>query len=174
MFHGLRNSVIRTVPAGVNDAEWSDEQSQQLIARLVEGWRARQRIAERLDQVRPATRRELARRIGWAVDYMHANLARELTLPELASAARLSPYHFLRVFKQAYGRTPTSYLRQYRLECALRLFESGSLPVSEVAARVGMSRTALWRGMRGLRGTAPRRIDQASLRAANSRPTVTT
>jgi AraC family transcriptional regulator len=155
MFHGLRNSVGRTAPAGVNDAEWLEEQSQHLIARLVERWRARQRIVERLDHVRPATRRELARRIGWAVDYMQANLSRELTLPELASAARLSPFHFLRVFKQAYGRTPTAYLREYRLECALHLLESGTLPVSEVATRVGMSRVALWRGMRRLRGAGP-------------------
>ena len=87
---------------------------------------------------------------------MLADLSRELSLPELASAARLSQYHFLRVFKQAHQVTPVAFLRRQRLERALTLLASTSLPVGEVAARVGMSRLALWRGVRALRGICPR------------------
>lgn len=156
MFHGLRNSVSRRDLAREHDFAWLDEQQHQRVVRSIAAWRARQEIAEQFDQVRPSTRRELARRIGWAVDYMLADLSREISLPELASAARLSPFHFLRVFKQAHSVTPVAFLRRRRLERAISLLDSTTLPVGEIAARVGLSRLALWRGIRALRGTSPR------------------
>jgi len=156
MFHGLRNSVSRRDLAREHDFAWLDEQHHQRVVRSIAAWRARQEIAEQFDQVRPSTRRELARRIGWAVDYMLADLSREISLLELASAARLSPFHFLRVFKQAHSVTPVAFLRRQRLERAISLLDSTTLPVGEIAARVGLSRLALWRGIRALRGTPPR------------------
>jgi transcriptional regulator GlxA family with amidase domain len=156
MFHGLRKSISRRDLAREHDGAWLDEQHRHCVVRAVAAWQARQPIAEQLDQVRAGTRRELARRIGWAVDYMLADLGRELNLTELASAARLSRYHFLRVFKQVHRVTPVAYLRRQRLERAIALLESTDLAVGEVAARVGLSRLALWRGMRRLRGVAPR------------------
>ena len=67
-----------------------------------------------------------------------------------------APYHFLRVFKQAHSVTPCAFLRRLRLERAMALLDSTTLPVGEIAARVGLSRLALWRGVRALRGTPPR------------------
>lgn len=156
MFRSLRNSVTRSDLAREHDRAWLDERRRQCVVRSVAAWQARQCIAEQLDQVRPRTRRELARRIGWAVDHMLADLARELTLTQLASAARLSPYHFLRVFKQVHRLTPVAYLRRQRLERALVLLDSTDLAVGEVAARVGLSRLTLWRGVRRVRGVGPR------------------
>jgi AraC-like DNA-binding protein len=144
--------------AGERDEAWFEEQYLFLITRLLAEERARPRPAERLSQARPATRHELERRIGWAVDYMLANMNRELTLGDLAAAARLSMYHFAHVFQQAHGLTPMAYLRRARLERALALLTTKALPVNEVAAQVGMSRLALWRGVRRLRGVAPRDI----------------
>ena len=155
MFHGLRSSVSRRDIAREHDFAWLDEQRWRCVVRSIAAWRERQHIAEQFDQARPSTRRELARRVGWAVDYMMADLGRELTLTELAAAARLSPYHFLRVFKQAHQVTPGAFLRRQRIDRAQALLETTTLPVGEVAARVGLSRVALWRGMRALRGVAP-------------------
>ena len=149
MFHDLRNYDEQ-------DFTSLDEQQHKCVLRSIAVWRERQQIAEHFDQVRFGTRRELARRVGWAVDYMLADLSRGISLPELASAARLSPYHFLRVFKQAHSVTPVAFLRRQRLERAITLLHSTELPVGEIAARVGLSRLALWRGVRALRGTPPR------------------
>jgi transcriptional regulator GlxA family with amidase domain len=172
MFHGLRSSVSRHDLARDHDFAWLDEQRHQCVVRSIAAWRARQQIAEQFDQVRPGTRRELARRIGWAVDYMLSDLSRDLSLPELASAARLSTYHFLRVFKQAHSVTPVAFLRRQRLERAIALLDSTVLPVGEVAARVGLSRLALWRGVRALRGAPPR--ERRCHNRAISRKTVRT
>jgi transcriptional regulator GlxA family with amidase domain len=72
-------------------------------------------IAEQFDQVRPGTRRELARRIGWAVDYMLSDLSRDLSLPELASAAATVDHHFLRS-QAGHSVTPVAFLRRQRLD----------------------------------------------------------
>jgi AraC-like DNA-binding protein len=148
--------------AGERDEAWFEEQYLFLVARLLAEERARPRPAERLNQARPTTRHELERRVGWAVDYMLANMHRELGLGDLAAAARLSMYHFAHVFQQAHGMTPMVYLRRARLERAIALLAKNTLPVNEVAAQVGLSRLALWRGVRQLRGIAPRDIGRVA------------
>ncbi len=97
---------------------------------------------------------------------MLANMHRDLVLSDIAAAARLSLYHFAHVFQQAHGVTPMGYLRRARLERALALLGSKELPVNEVAASVGLSRLALWRGVRQLRGVAPREVGLADYEPA--------
>jgi len=115
---------------------------------------------------RAATRKELVRRLGWAVDFMRSNLHEQLSLEQLAQAARLSSYHFLRMFRQVYGTTPVGYLRQLRTQRALHLLDSTTLEVNEIAAQVGMTRLSLWRAVRRERGTCP----SAVRRPAAARP----
>jgi len=47
-----------------------------------------------------------------------------LDLEAMARAACFSKFHFLRLFRQAYGETPGRYLAQARLERARRLLEA--------------------------------------------------
>ena len=146
------------VEAGERDEAWFEEQYLFLVARLLAEERARPRLAERLNQARPSTRHELERRVGWGIDYMLSNMHRNLELSDIAAAARLSMYHFAHVFQQAHGLTPMSYLRRARLERALGLLEEREMSVNEVAEKVGLSRLALWRGVRKLRGVSPREV----------------
>lgn len=62
-----------------------------------------------------------------------------LDLDLLARHARFSRYHFLRLFKRAYGETPLRYLQQRRVAEARRLLELTDLTVTEVCMRVGFS-----------------------------------
>lgn len=80
-------------------------------------------------------------RVGRAVAYMRERLGHRVTLPELASQAWLSPYHFLRVFKREVGRTPYRYLTMLRMHEAKRLLSQGET-VTAVAMRCGYSSTA--------------------------------
>ena len=112
------------------------------------------RAAAAVDAQRPGTRRELARRLHRAKDYMHAHLERDLPLEEIAAAAALSPHHFLRRFRTAFGRTPHAYLVEQRLERARTLLAETDLPVLAVCLRVGFSSgpsfSALFRRRHGL------------------------
>src|SRR5215218_11226587 len=67
-----------------------------------------------LHQDAPQTRRVLRE----ARDFMRHAYGRPVSLPDVAAQANLSPYHFLRVHKQAYGETPHEFLTRLRLERA--------------------------------------------------------
>lgn len=81
-------------------------------------------------------------RVVRAVDFMHARLGQRLRLAEIADVAQLSPYHFLRVFKDATGRTPSRYLTALRVAEAGRRLRSGADPVTTIAYDCGFSSPA--------------------------------
>ncbi len=73
------------------------------------------------------------------LELMRARLSEDLSLEELASEARLSPFHFARMFKQSVGVPPRVHLTRLRMEKACELLERTDLPVTEIALEVGYS-----------------------------------
>ncbi|MEU8896599.1 AraC family transcriptional regulator [Nocardia sp. NPDC048505] len=74
-----------------------------------------------------------------ARDLADRNYAEPLDLDELASAAGISKFHFLRAFAAVYGRTPAVYLAERRIERAQDLLRATNLTVTEVCMMVGYS-----------------------------------
>ena len=72
-----------------------------------------------------------------ARDLMDREYARPLDVPALAQAALMSPAHFSRQFRAAYGETPYAYLMTRRIERAKALLRRGDLTVTEVCMAVG-------------------------------------
>ncbi len=62
-----------------------------------------------------------------------------LDLDQLAGAAGVSKYHFLRCFTDTYGKTPARYLTERRVERAQDLLRATNLTVTEVCMVVGYS-----------------------------------
>ena len=62
-----------------------------------------------------------------------------LTVADLARAAGLSPAHFSREFRRAFGESPHSYLLTRRLERAAALLRNTDRPVTEICFAVGWS-----------------------------------
>jgi transcriptional regulator GlxA family with amidase domain len=60
-----------------------------------------------------------------------------MSLDDLARAADLSPFHLLRVFRQAIGITPHQYLMRVRLQRAIALLRDTRLPITEIAYASG-------------------------------------
>ncbi|HET6529373.1 MAG TPA: helix-turn-helix transcriptional regulator [Actinoplanes sp.] len=85
------------------------------------------------DRVRPEELRHLRR----ARDLIDREYARPLDVPALAQAAFMSPAHFSRQFRAAYGETPYSYLMTRRIERAKTLLRRGDLSVTDVCMAVG-------------------------------------
>jgi AraC family transcriptional regulator len=109
---------------------------------------------ECLPAARPATRFELYRRLHRARDYMHASLSQPLTVNDMAVVTCLSPYHFLRVFKQFFGQTPHQYLTEKRLERSRFLLARTDQPITDICFEVGFeslgSFSSLFRRSTGL------------------------
>ena len=74
-----------------------------------------------------------------AKDHADRNFAEPLTLEDLAAVATISKYHFLRLFRVVYGRTPAAYVSQRRVERAQDLLRTTNLTVTEVCHAVGYS-----------------------------------
>ena len=74
-----------------------------------------------------------------ARDLMDRDYAEPLDVPTMAAKALMSPAHFSREFKAAYGETPYSYLMTRRIERAMALLRRGDLSVTEVCFEVGCS-----------------------------------
>jgi AraC-like DNA-binding protein len=72
-----------------------------------------------------------------ARDLMDRDYAKPLDVPTLARRALMSPSHFARQFRAAYGETPYSYLMTRRIERAMALLRRGDLTVTEVCMEVG-------------------------------------
>ncbi|HZX97280.1 MAG TPA: AraC family transcriptional regulator [Myxococcales bacterium] len=100
------------------------------------------------------------RRLLRARDAIHARYAEPLDLRALAREAALSPFHFLRLFRAAFGVTPHQYLTRVRLEAARRLLLADA-PVTHVCFEVGFqslgSFSALFARKTGMAPTAFRR-----------------
>lgn len=61
----------------------------------------------------------------------------DLDMESLARSARLSSFEFARLFKSAFGETPSRYIRHRRLTRARFLLMVTPLPVSQIARECG-------------------------------------
>jgi AraC-like DNA-binding protein len=76
-------------------------------------------------------------RLRRARDRMDRDYAQPLDVAALARVALMSPGHFQRSFRAAYGETPYAYLMTRRIERAKALLRRGDLNVTEVCFEVG-------------------------------------
>ena len=74
-----------------------------------------------------------------ARDVVDRDYAEPLDLERLAAVARLSKWHFLRLFRATYGVTPAEYVSRRRIERAQDLLRATNLTVTEVCHAVGFS-----------------------------------
>ncbi|MET0480115.1 MAG: helix-turn-helix transcriptional regulator [Mycetocola sp.] len=71
-----------------------------------------------------------------ARDSIDRNFAEPLDVPSMARVALMSPAHFSRRFRAAYGETPYSYLMTRRIERAMAMLRDGA-SVTDACMAVG-------------------------------------
>ena len=60
-------------------------------------------------------------RLNAGRDYIAENYQASLSLSDMAKNSYMSPYHFLRIFKETYGETPNEFLIRLRVEQAKKM-----------------------------------------------------
>jgi AraC-like DNA-binding protein len=73
-----------------------------------------------------------------ALLYIDENIQSKITLNDLAAELNINPYYFSRIFKQALGESPISYVRKKQLIRAQELIENGEYP-TQVFYKFGFS-----------------------------------
>jgi AraC-like DNA-binding protein len=148
--------VLRTeTQAAKPDAGRLRELCFAVLLEIAEIARMRREQVARIPAARRATREELLRRLLRAEDYL-AGTGAKATVAGAADAAALSPFHLIRVFKAAFGKTPLAYAVGARLERAHdELIKTGK-PIAEIAETAGYeSRTAFDRAFARRYGATP-------------------
>ncbi|MBL7849570.1 MAG: AraC family transcriptional regulator [Cyclobacteriaceae bacterium] len=107
---------------------------------------------------RPASLKPENDRIRKAKAYLidHSD-ASEVSLTELSRHVGLSPYYFIRLFKQTTGLTPFEYARNHRVEHAKRLMRRHPpMSLTEIAVAAGFyDQSHFIRAFRKVTGTTP-------------------
>ncbi|MDZ5079170.1 AraC family transcriptional regulator [Nesterenkonia sp. HG001] len=98
-----------------------------------------------------------------SVELLRSGPEQRWTLQELATAVHLSPSQLGRLFVDAYGKTPMTYLSTLRAERLARLLRETDLPVEAAMRQVGWySRGHAARMFRQAVGVTPNRYRQLS------------
>lgn len=74
--------------------------------------------------------------------YIEENLAKNISLQELATLANMDQYRFSRAFKTQMGVSPYAYVLERRIASARRLIENSQLSLAEIAYDTGFSSQA--------------------------------
>jgi AraC-like DNA-binding protein len=73
-----------------------------------------------------------------ARDYIEAHSSEDISIHQLAAIARMSPFHFIRVFYKEMGLAPHNYLIQTRVKKAKDLITQG-MPIAAAALATGFT-----------------------------------
>ncbi len=76
-------------------------------------------------------------RLRRVTEFIDDHLAGTLPLAALSAEARMSQYHFARLFKQSTGLPPHKFVVRRRIERACELLIEGQLSIDAVARAVG-------------------------------------
>ncbi|MBB4349352.1 helix-turn-helix domain-containing protein [Aliirhizobium cellulosilyticum] len=107
------------------------------------------------------------RQLSQATELINANLRGTLSLAEIAQTCGLSSTYFARAFKVSTGLTPHRWLANRRIDMAVDLMKSSTIPLSEVAIKCGYADqahfTRSFSESKGMPPSAWRRERQRSL-----------
>lgn len=82
---------------------------------------------------------EVIIRIKSALNYIHNNYKKELSVKDIAKSCNFSEFHFMRFFKQHIGMTCIEYINTYRLEAASKLLAATDKSIMEIAFEAGFN-----------------------------------
>lgn len=120
-----------------HDSAWMEERMYELGAELL---RAHQEVCiemQKLPSVKSSTKAELYKRVQIGHEYLSAYFSEQVTITDAAKVACMSTNHFLRSYKQLFGRSPHQYVTERRLQEAKKMLSNSDLTVTQICMEVG-------------------------------------
>jgi len=133
IFMQLGNMILNKV----HDEEYVGTLYSQLLERMLHNQGMIMKSLDHLKSKKASTRIETFKRVSLAKDYIDSHLNHRLDLQKVSKEACLSPYHFLRLFKELFQITPHQYLLQERLKKALFYLDSSAKTIEDISRKVG-------------------------------------
>lgn len=96
--------------------------------------------------MKPYSKIYLYRRIVQAKLFIDSHFGENIDLGNIAGESYFSKYHFIRLFKTIYNKTPHQYLTMVRIEKAKQLLMT-NIPVSEVCFSIGFDSVSSFTGL---------------------------
>ncbi|MEM7658386.1 MAG: helix-turn-helix transcriptional regulator [Bacteroidota bacterium] len=93
----------------------------------------------RISTRKPSTAQELLHRLHRGQAFIHDSYTRKITIHDMAEVACLSPFHFTRTFKAAFGTSPYQYVQYLRIQKAMELLRNSDRSITEIAYASGYS-----------------------------------
>ncbi|HLU53976.1 MAG TPA: AraC family transcriptional regulator [Pseudonocardia sp.] len=129
-----------------------------------EVWAALWRIAQLPEPAGVGTRHAA---VATAIDHIEANLARPLSVPDVARVAGVSHNHLTRLFRAETGLPVVGWIRRRRMARAQHLLTATTMSIPAVAASVGIhDLQAFNKACRRELGASPRAIRAGATRAS--------
>lgn len=109
-------------------------------------------------EAREADRGLGGRRLRAVVDYINANLGRDISIAALAAVTDLSPSHFIRMFQNSTGLSPHQYVLRARVLRAQELLRRTRHSIADIAEMTGFcGQSHFTKHFGRILGTTPRR-----------------
>jgi AraC-like DNA-binding protein len=116
----------------------------------------------------------LYRRIVQAKLFIDGHFREKINLDEIAEEASFSRFHFIRLFRQAYGSTPHQYLVSRRMQEAEKLMANPDLKIQDICFEIGFESvgtfTTLFTKVHGKTPKAKQKEIQEKIRISTQEP----
>lgn len=116
---------------------WLEEKLYALISELITNENILKERKHYLPALKLSAREEIFERLLRSVDYIYSGFHQNISLDTLATVACLSKFHFLRLFKLTFHKTPHQFITEVRIQRGIELLKSKSMDVKAIARAVG-------------------------------------
>lgn len=102
-------------------------------------------IKKSIDQLackKTTTKKEIFKRLRKSKDHIDSHLKEDLTIKDLSQIATMSPFHYVRSFKNIYKLTPHQYLTKQRLDKAKFLLRDTNDTIGDICQQVGLANSS--------------------------------
>ncbi|HEY8935535.1 MAG TPA: AraC family transcriptional regulator [Cyclobacteriaceae bacterium] len=133
----IKKILLAIKQHGENNALFREEKLVELLTHLLQQESKVTKMCSVIPAIKSSTREEILQRLLYSTDYIYSNYHTTLSLEELAQASCLSKFHFLRLFKIAFRKTPHQFITEVRLQKARELLKHTRLTVHEISQSIG-------------------------------------